>query len=317
MWCSSSNACGVADWSFSSSATRPRQKSEEMTSVGRKCAAANVDLPEPQTPISTTRLSSGIRARAHRSNTASWRRPARRRPGGRPRADRQVPDVVAVGPRGRSGPGAELRAGPLEPVVAVPGRARGQSLEQRVVLDVGGGDDDRARRGVPEHRALKRAEAAGVDVLDDLHQDGGVQILQPVVGVGQRGLEQRQPGLLPLGEPVEPEPARGVLQRSGRHVGRGDVLDGGVGEQVSGQRALAAAEVGDPARASRPDDGEHRFPALFVPAGPTSGRLPGRQSGRPRPRSRCRDPPRSRHRPRPAGRARTGSAPGGAPGSGG
>ena len=42
-----------------SSATRPRQKSDEITSVGRKCARPKVDLPEPLTPISTTRLSSG------------------------------------------------------------------------------------------------------------------------------------------------------------------------------------------------------------------------------------------------------------------
>ncbi len=57
---SSSNAAGVADWSFSSSATSPRQKSEEMTSVGLKCARANVDLPDPVTPTSRTRLSSGM-----------------------------------------------------------------------------------------------------------------------------------------------------------------------------------------------------------------------------------------------------------------
>ena len=57
---STSNAAGVADWSFSSSATRPRQKSEEMTSVGLKCARANVDLPEPVAPTRTTRLSSGM-----------------------------------------------------------------------------------------------------------------------------------------------------------------------------------------------------------------------------------------------------------------
>ncbi len=57
---STSNASLVADWSFSSSATRPRQKSEEITSVGLKCARAKVDLPEPVTPTSTTRLSSGM-----------------------------------------------------------------------------------------------------------------------------------------------------------------------------------------------------------------------------------------------------------------
>ena len=38
----------VAAWSFSSSLTSPRQKSDERTSVGRKCFAAKVDLPEPR-----------------------------------------------------------------------------------------------------------------------------------------------------------------------------------------------------------------------------------------------------------------------------
>jgi hypothetical protein len=57
---STSNASFVADWSVSSSATRPRQKSEEITSVGLKCARANVDLPDPVTPTRATRLSSGM-----------------------------------------------------------------------------------------------------------------------------------------------------------------------------------------------------------------------------------------------------------------
>ena len=56
---SSSNASADADWSFSSSATRPRQKSDEITSVGLNRSRANVDLPEPLTPMRTTRLSSG------------------------------------------------------------------------------------------------------------------------------------------------------------------------------------------------------------------------------------------------------------------
>jgi hypothetical protein len=57
---STSKAAAVAAWSFSSSLTSARQKSEEITSVGRKCRAANVDLPEPEMPISTTSDSSGI-----------------------------------------------------------------------------------------------------------------------------------------------------------------------------------------------------------------------------------------------------------------
>ena len=56
---STSNAAGVALWSFSSSATRPRQKSDEMTSVAAKCARANELLPDPDGPMRTTRLGSG------------------------------------------------------------------------------------------------------------------------------------------------------------------------------------------------------------------------------------------------------------------
>jgi hypothetical protein len=50
----------VAAWLFSSSETRPRQKSEDNTSVGLKCLRANVDLPQPEGPTRTTSDSSGI-----------------------------------------------------------------------------------------------------------------------------------------------------------------------------------------------------------------------------------------------------------------
>ena len=36
MVCSRENAASVADWSFSSSLTSPRQKSDDTTSVGKK-----------------------------------------------------------------------------------------------------------------------------------------------------------------------------------------------------------------------------------------------------------------------------------------
>src|SRR5258708_38908132 len=55
-----SKASFVAAWLFSSSDTRPRQKSEESTSVGRKCFRAKLDLPDPEGPTSATTASSGI-----------------------------------------------------------------------------------------------------------------------------------------------------------------------------------------------------------------------------------------------------------------
>src|SRR5688572_18589936 len=53
------NASGVARWSFSSSATRLRQTSEDTISVGLKWRLAKVDLPEPDAPISSTSENSG------------------------------------------------------------------------------------------------------------------------------------------------------------------------------------------------------------------------------------------------------------------
>ena len=58
--CNTSNASRVAPWSFSSSDTRPRQKSDDTTSVALKCRRANDDLPAPLGPTNTTRDSSGI-----------------------------------------------------------------------------------------------------------------------------------------------------------------------------------------------------------------------------------------------------------------
>ena len=75
-WCSASNAAADADWSFSSSATMPRNASDESTCVGAKCLRAKVDLPDPVTPTSTTRQRSGIRSVVMRTparvKTASW-----------------------------------------------------------------------------------------------------------------------------------------------------------------------------------------------------------------------------------------------------
>src|SRR5580658_4163770 len=45
-----SKASFVAAWLFSASDTKPRQKSDESVSVGRKCFRAKLDLPDPEGP---------------------------------------------------------------------------------------------------------------------------------------------------------------------------------------------------------------------------------------------------------------------------
>ena len=63
MKCSTSKASVVAAWSPSSSATMPRQRSEDRISVGRKLRAAKVDLPDPDAPIISTSEKSGMLSR--------------------------------------------------------------------------------------------------------------------------------------------------------------------------------------------------------------------------------------------------------------
>src|SRR5262249_54355446 len=150
MKCKTSKASRLADWSFSSSATSPRQKSLEITSVGAKCARANVDFPEPLAPMSTTRLSPGTSIT--RPPTAGWlaaaalgsrslvtrHLPKPRLPtsedrhlGRRPdlrilRTHRQELDYIAALDGNSLGPRGELAAGPLETMIAMPHRARRQ-----------------------------------------------------------------------------------------------------------------------------------------------------------------------------------------------
>src|SRR5258708_31779536 len=126
MKCSTSKASTVADWSFSSSLTSPRQKSDEMTSVGRKTRRAKVDLPEPDGPINTTSESSGMVI-----FTFSW---AKDRHLGR-RAQRcvltpdgQEPRFVAEAFADAASPMLEFIARPFEAMVTMTKAARGQAL---------------------------------------------------------------------------------------------------------------------------------------------------------------------------------------------
>ncbi len=54
----------------------------------------------------------------------------------------------------------------------------------------------------------------------------------------------------------------GQLQGPGGHVGRHDVVDAGLAQQVPGERARAAAEVADPPGAALPQHGQDGLPAL-------------------------------------------------------
>ena len=152
-------------------------------------------------------------------------------------ADGQEADLVVVVAGRVFGPGAELGAGPLEAVVGVALRARGERGELRVVLGVRGGDQHGGGGGEAEDGALQGGQALGVDVLDDLHQHGRVQSGQPVVAVSQRGLEDGQAFALPVGHSVQVQVPGGELQGPGGHVDGDDLCYAVFGEQGPGQHA--------------------------------------------------------------------------------
>lgn len=180
------------------------------------------------------------------------------RAGGRTRPAAWWPDLGVIDSRRKEAHGvpvlgadplcpvAELRAGPFEAVITVAHRLGGQGVEAHVVVDVRGADDDGRGCGTAEDAALESGQPRRVDVFDHLHQHDRVEAGQPVVAVGQRRLKDPEPGPLPLAHAVEPEEARGPLERSHRHVDGDDLVDGAVREQLGDQSALTAAEVADP-----------------------------------------------------------------------
>ena len=98
--------------------------------------------------------------------------------------------------RDRVAPRGELGTCPLEPVILVAQTVRRHALEERVVLHVRRGDDDRPRARIAEQRILERGEPRRVDVLDHFHDRDGVEVAEPAVAIGERALPQVDTGAL-------------------------------------------------------------------------------------------------------------------------
>src|ERR1700722_10073568 len=141
---STSNASPVASWLFSSLLTSPRQKSEEITSVGLKCFRANVDLPHPLGPIRTTRQSSGM---VNDSDNAKYPH-LRRRPDHRVlRPYRQKTNAIVEARCHGRRPILKLGPRPFESVIAMTELAGRQRFKKDVVFHVRRRNDYRFRTG--------------------------------------------------------------------------------------------------------------------------------------------------------------------------
>ena len=198
----------------------------------RSARRANVDLPDPDTPTSTTRDSSGIgrlRVARHASLVMRHRVVARedshlgRRPDlGVVGTDRQVAHGVAVRRRDARRPRRGTRRGSTRTGGRGGASPRRPGLVPHVVLDVRRGHDHRRRaRAAPKTARSSAGSRDGSTCSMTSISTSGVVAGQPVVAVGQRRLEQARAGRA-AGRGIRSRRSRrrGDLQRAVRHVRR-------------------------------------------------------------------------------------------------
>ena len=210
MKCKTSKAALVAAWSFSSSLTRPRQKSEEITSVGRKCFEANVDLPDPDTPTNVTRQSSGILTVViGRTPPSAW--------GVRPRRQR--------GRWGRTSPRSRVVSRRPWPTTRIPVRVHSKRWSRWRSVPAGSVSKRTlySRLGVVMTMCAGRAWANTtrsklsrrllIEMLDHLDDGGDVEAFEAPIAVGERPLQQFDTFALAGRHGVEVQTPRRDLER--------------------------------------------------------------------------------------------------------
>ena len=153
----------------------PRQKSDEITSVGMKCRGGERGLAGAATRRSAR---PGIGREARSSSRGTPPSGSARPPRG-PRRRRQRTHRVAIAlarrppPRPRT-PRASTRSGGRDGETRPPAASRAE----HVVLGVGRGHDHARRARLAEHVALQRRQPRRVEVLDHLDQRGRVEARQ-------------------------------------------------------------------------------------------------------------------------------------------
>lgn len=87
-----------------------------------------------------------------------------------------------------------------------------ESLPAHVVLNVGCRYHNGRRPGRAKDALLERSETGRIEMLDHLHESGGVEPFQPLVPVSQRAVKKADLLTLRVVHGVEPQPAGGLFQ---------------------------------------------------------------------------------------------------------
>ena len=255
MKCSTSKASSVAAWSFSSSETRPRQKSDERTSVGLKCVArerrlagaGGADQHDERRAPGSRACTRSSREDRHLRRRAERRRPRRRPAGSAPRSRSRsaTPSAQAC----------ELGARPLEAVVAVAEAARpaGPRTARCTRRSASSRRPSRGRACSNSDALEGRAAAAGRGARSTSTTRGRVEAREPRVAVGQRAVAAARCARAARGGmPVEPQPLARRSRARAYETSTPDDLASNARllEQRAQQLALAAAEVEHARRAA-------------------------------------------------------------------
>ena len=236
-------------------------------------------MPEPLTPTSTTRLSSGMRRGSCRARLAREDGHLGRRADlGIVRADRQVAArrsrSAAATRSAQPRNSARVHSNRWSRCRRVPAgeAARSATLYSAfgvVTMTVPGA-------ACAEHGPLQRGQPWRVDVLDHLHQHGGVEPGQPVVAVGQRRLEQ-------LAAAPAARPASGPAAAAGR----GLAAPGPTRRRpTTWSNRGSASRSPSSAPSPQPRSPTRRAPRLGARPGPPRGAARPAAPGRPASRSR-------------------------------
>src|SRR5260370_12141400 len=99
-------------------------------------------------------------------------------------------------------------------MAAVADLTRRERLKDRVVFRVRSSEHDMLRSREFEDDALEGSESRRMEVFDDLDDGGGFKVVETLISIGQRPLNQLNPTALPFGQLVKTEAFLRGLKRS-------------------------------------------------------------------------------------------------------
>ena len=227
----------VAAWSFSSSETSPRQKSDDRTSVGLKCAARTSTCRSRTAPIRTTSDEFGDRERQSfiGVNTAicvGAPTSASSAPTGTKRT--RVAEARGDAPSPSAWNSARVHSKRWSRWRNSPGRQRLRTA--RCTRRSASSRRPSPGRAYSKSTRSKARQPRRVEVLDHLDDGGRVEAREPRVAVDQRAVQQPDALALRRRQPVELQPRRARSPARGATTSTPDDL-GRTGGRASSARS--------------------------------------------------------------------------------